>query len=67
MLRLIKKLMNRSDQTSSKLAINSTLLGDPNTLAWSNLGFWHAKNSQSDNHAPMDYITACENLAQVVG
>ena len=67
MLRLIKKLMNRSDQTSSKFAINSTLLGDPNTLAWSNLGFWHAKSSESDNHAPINYITACENLAHVVG
>ena len=64
---LVQKLLNGTGQNQSKFAIDSRLLGDPHTLAWSNLGFWHAKNSQSNNHAPMDYITACENLAHVVG
>lgn len=83
---LMQKLLNGTGQNQSKFAIDSRLLGDPHTLAWSNLGFWQMpdypdnsypdnshqhKNKhqiqQSENDAAVDYIKACENLAQVVG
>lgn len=70
--------LSRHQQLKHRFAIASTLLGDPNLLAWSNLGFWHNipdfKTSpyQSTNHQDIDfkatqYQVACAQLAQQVG
>lgn len=48
--RLIKKLLNTTDQNQSKFAIDSRLLGDPHTLAWSNLGFWQMPHYQDNSY-----------------
>lgn len=40
-----------------KYAINTALLGDASSLAWSNLGLW-------DNTQQNSYILACQNLAK---
>lgn len=47
-----------------RFAIASPLLGDPNVLAWSNLGFW--RNTLDDQNTS-DYQRACAQLAQQVG
>lgn len=70
--RFIKKLLNSTDQNQSKFAIDSRLLGDPHTLAWSNLGFWqmphYENNSYQDNsrqHKPQHQIQQSENDAAI--
>lgn len=56
---LFRQLWPRLPQLSQhRFAIASSLLGDPNLLAWSNLGFWHDT---------LNYQVACAQLAQQVG
>ena len=69
---LIAQQGNASEHTQSKFAIDSSLLGDPNTLAWSNLGYWQTKhqppeNLQSQHFVALDYISACQQLAHLLG
>ena len=52
----------------TKFAIDSKLLGDPNRLAWSNLGYWrNSRSSDEHTNPPNDYIAACQQLANIVG
>lgn len=47
-----------------RFAIASALLGDPDLLAWSNLGFWQ---NTGDHQNTYDYQVACAQLAEQVG
>ena len=58
-----QRLIKKSAASNAHFAIDSTLLGDPNNLAWSNLGFWQVHTTKRSN----DYINACQHLAYIVG
>ncbi|TEU24202.1 class I SAM-dependent methyltransferase [Alkanindiges illinoisensis] len=61
-------VLSRHQQLKHRFAIASTLLGDPNLLAWSNLGFWHnIPDLKTTDFKTSPYQVACTQLAQQVG
>ncbi len=57
-----KKRVKKFITSNRQFAIDSHLLGDPNVLAWSNLGIWPTP-------CPLNYsyVTACQQLAHKIG